>query len=310
MSVAVFETQNTPNNKFDHLALDLVLPWHEQAEQQEKFERLIKRLMIPVFAFMVVMSILPNFFEEAVEEEKIIAQVILEKPKVVEIPPAPAQPLPEQKTQNVKKDAKPKEGIRTSLQNMAALSQQMSALQQSVNASKQQKKNIVVSDSGKVQQSSRSRLGQNNMNSTSGGLKASDVTVNAKGATLQGHQSDSVESAMMNIELPDAAQYHYDPKKNSQRDMQSIRPIIERAKGGIYALYTKALRLNPEMAGRFRFEFVILPNGSVADVKLLNSELADPKLEESILSKLKLMDFGVDDVTPTKIEYTYSFSPS
>ncbi|MFT5594081.1 MAG: protein TonB [Oceanicoccus sp.] len=310
MSVASLSNEHLVGARLDHLALDMVLPWHEQAEQQEKFKRLVKRIMIPIFAFMFVMSVIPNFFEEDEVEEKIVTKVILEAPKVVETPPPPPTEVKEQKTQNVKKDAKPKEGANTSLQNMAALSQQLSALRNSVNASTMQKKNITVSTSGSVQQSSRSRLGQNSINSSSGGLKASDVTVNAKGAAMVGHVSDDVESPLMDIPLPDAAEYHYDPKKDSKRDMQSIRRTLERYKGVVYSLYTKALRQNPDLGGRFIFEFVILPNGDIEKLKLKSSELNHPKLEQQMLQKISGINFGQEDVSPTAVQYTFSFLPS
>lgn len=310
MSVATLNNDHLVGARLDHLALDMVLPWHEQAEQQEKFKRLVKRIMIPIFAFMFVMSVIPNFFEDDEVEEKIVTKVILEAPKVVETPPPPPTEVKEQKTQSVKKDAKPKEGANTSLQNMAALSQQLSALRNSVNASTMQKKNITVSNSGSVQQSSRSRLGQNSINSSSGGLKASDITVNAKGAAMVGHVSDDVESPLMDIPLPDAAEYHYDPKKDSKRDMQSIRRTLERYKGAVYSLYTKALRQNPDLGGRFIFEFVILPNGDIEKLKLKSSELNHPKLEQQMLQKISGINFGQEDVSPTAVQYTFSFLPS
>jgi hypothetical protein len=310
MSVATLKSNEMSAAGLDHLSLDMVLPWHEQAEQQEKFKQLVKRIMIPIFAFMFVMSIMPHFFSEEEVEEKIVTKVILEAPKVVETPPPPPTEVKEQKTQNVKKDAKPKEGANTSLQNMAALSQQLSALRNSVNASTMQKKTITTSNSGSVQQSSRSRLGQSNMDSTSGGLKASDVTVNAKGAAMVGHVSGDIESPLMDIPLPDAAEYHYDPKKDSKRDMQSIRRTLERYKGAVYSLYTKALRQNPDLGGRFIFEFVILPNGSIEKLKLKSSELNNPKLEQQMLQKISGINFGQDDVSPTAVQYTFSFFPS
>ena len=309
MSVATLKSNEMSAAGLDHLALDMVLPWHEQAEQQEKFKRLVKRIIIPIFAFMFVMSIMPHFFAEEEVEEKIVTKVILEAPKVVETPPPPSE-VKEQKTQNMKKDAKPKEGANTSLQNMAALSQQLSALRNSVNASTMQKKTITTSNSGSVQQSSRSRLGQSNMDSTSGGLKASDITVNAKGAAMVGHVSGDIESPLMDIPLPDAAEYHYDPKKDSKRDMQSIRRTLERYKGAVYSLYTKALRQNPDLGGRFIFEFVILPNGNIEKLKLKSSELNHPKLEQQMLQKISGINFGQDDVSPTAVQYTFSFFPS
>lgn len=307
-AVSNLQSLNAQYEALDHLALDMVLPWQEQAEQQEKFKQLLKKICIPFFAFMLVMTFMPNFNEEEVAE-KVVAQVILEAPelKPVEQPLAEAQ---KRKTQSINKQAKPKAGTKNGAQSMAALAKQMSAMRQSVNTSKAQKKNVFKASSGKVQKSSRAMLGTNKITQSSGGLKASDLTVNAKGASLAEHKSDEVESSIANIELPSAAQYHYDPKKNSKRDMQSVRRTIERYKGAVYSLYSKALRLNPELSGRFVFEFVILPDGKIDTLKLKSSELGDNALEKRMLSKIKAINFGTEEVNATAVQYTFTFLPS
>ncbi len=92
--------------------------------------------------------------------------------------------------------------------------------------------------------------------------------------------------------------------------MQSIRRTLERYKGSVYALYTKALRKSPELNGRFIFEFVILPNGNISKLKLVSSELKAPKLEADMLKKIGGINFGATDNMPTAVQYTFSFLPS
>ena len=306
-------TQSTVNvnDQLDHLALDMVLPWHEHAEQQEKFKRMIKKVVAPIMAFLLVMSLLPDFSEEQEIIKKVVTKVILDPPKVVPVPQK-AQPAKPKKTQTskAKEKAKPKPGATSGVPNMATLSQQLSAMRNSVNVSKLQKKNVFVSKQGKVQKSSRALLGKKNANASSGGLKASDVTVNAKGAALATHTSSEIDSPIMAIELPSEAQYHFDPSKNGKRDMQSIRRTLERYKGSVYALYAKALRLNPDIAGRFIFEFVILPNGEISSLKLKSSELGSVSLEQKMLSKIGQINFGKEALSATAVQYTFSFLPS
>lgn len=298
------------NGQLDHLALDMVLPWHEHLEQQEKFKRLLKKVVAPIMIFLLIMPLLPDLSGEEEVPEKIVAQLILDPPKVVPVEKPKPTEVKEQRTQQTKKDAVPKAGAANGLQSMQALAQQMAAMRNSVDMSKMQNKNVTVSNEGQVQKSSRSLLGQQSANSASGGLKASDLTVNVKGAALSGHQSSDVASPMMDIEIPTAAQYSYDPKKDGKRDGQSIRRTLERQKGGVFALFNKASRNNPELGGRFIFKFVIQPSGQVTNLKLVSSELNSPELEQKMLEMIKKIDFGKEDLKATDVEYTYNFFPS
>ena len=304
------------NDSTSHLALDVVLPWHENEEQFEYFKKLAKYIVIPLMIFLIVMPLLPDFTEKPEIIKKVVTQLALDPPEIVHVPEkapekAPPKPKPKasKKTTSDKAKAKPKSGD-NSMANLAALSQQLSALSNAASAPKQQKKNVFVADSGKVQKSSRSLLGQKNATSSSSGLSASDVTINARGGQVLEHQSGDVESPIMAIELPTEEQYHYDPNQNSRRDMQSIRRTLERYKGSVYALYTKALRKNPELNGRFIFEFVILANGDISGLKLVSSELNEANLEAQMLKKIAGIKFGAADNIPTAVQYTFSFLPS
>lgn len=299
---------STASQPMDHLALDLVLPWHEEQEQQEKFKKLLKKVVVPIMVVMLVMPLLPDLSGEDEVEEKVVTKVMLEPPVLEPTPPPPSEPK-KQKTQDQRPNAKPNPGANNGVPNMASLSQQLTKMRNSLSQNRQQNKNTFVTTSGDKAKSTRARLGKDSLNS-SGGIQSSDVTVNAKGAALAAHQSDTVSSSISDVVIPTAAEYAYDPSK-SYRDKHSIRREIERYRGGaIYPIYTKALRLNPDMGGRFVFSFTILPSGKVTNVKLVASELSDPKLEKEILAKMKFIDFGKENKAPTPVEYTFSFVPS
>jgi hypothetical protein len=305
------------NLALNHLALDVVLPWHENEEQFEYFKKLAKRIVIPLMILLIVMPLLPDFSAEPEVVKKVVMQLALDPPEVVrapeEAPPVEApKPKPKPKPVASKKtsDAAKVKPPSSNASSLAALSQQLSALSSAASAPKQQKKNVFVADAGKVQKSSRSLLGQKNATSSSSGLSASDVTINAKGGQVLEHQSGSVASPDVAIELPTEEQYHYDPKQDSRRDMQSIRRTLERYKGSVYALYTKALRQSPELNGRFIFEFTILANGEISKLKLVSSELNEPALEAKMLKKIGGINFGAADYLPTAVQYTFSFLPS
>ena len=299
----------TASQPMDHLALDLVLPWREQQEQQDKFKKLLQKVIIPIMVFMIVMPLLPDLSGEEVVEEKVVTKVLLDPPVLEPTPPPPTQ-AKKQKTQDKRPDGKAKQGAKDGVPSMQTLSQQLASLRNSVNSSRQQNKNVFTANSGKVQNSKRAMLGKDSVTSSSGGIKASDVTVNAKGAALAAHQSDEVNSSISDVVIPTAEEYNYDPSK-SYRDKHSIRREIERYRGGaIYPIYTKALRINPDLGGRFVFGFTILPSGKVKDVKLVASELNDPVLEKKILAKMMHINFGKENKAATPVEYTFSFVPS
>lgn len=302
---------STAVHSHNHLTLDVELPWSGNPNQEEKFKKLIKKLVGPFMAFLLVVPFIPDFSGEPEVEEKIITQVILEQPKPIEAePPKPEKAAPKKRTQNKKPNAKPKTGAQTGAQGMAALSKQLSSLRSSLDMSKLQKKNVVQSNDGQAKRSTRALLGKDSANRSSGGLKAAAISVNAKGATLAEHKGTDIESPLMALENPDRAEYHYDPNKNGMRDMESIRRVFERHKGAVYSLYNKALRSNPELSGKFVFSLLIKPDGSVANVKVVASDLDSQKLEKKFMQKIRTIHFGADDVEPTAVEYTYAFIPS
>lgn len=94
------------------------------------------------------------------------------------------------------------------------------------------------------------------------------------------------------------------------RSDEAIRRTMDRQKGGIFAIYNRALRQDPTLQGKFVFEMVIEPSGEVSEVKLISSELRDNELVGKILARIRLIDFGAANVLRTRVNYSLDFLPN
>ncbi len=91
------------------------------------------------------------------------------------------------------------------------------------------------------------------------------------------------------------------------RSDESIRRIMDANKGAIFAIYNRALRVDPQLRGKLVFEMVIDSAGSVVQITLVSSELSDAALASKILSRIRLINFGAEDVVNTRVN-THSTS--
>jgi outer membrane biosynthesis protein TonB len=94
------------------------------------------------------------------------------------------------------------------------------------------------------------------------------------------------------------------------RSDETIRRMMDQQKGGIFAIYNRALRQDPALQGKFVFEMVIEPDGSVSDVRLVSSELRDSELIGKILARIRMIDFGAAKVMRTRVNYSLDFLPN
>ncbi|MGB1298121.1 MAG: AgmX/PglI C-terminal domain-containing protein [Psychrobium sp.] len=93
------------------------------------------------------------------------------------------------------------------------------------------------------------------------------------------------------------------------RDVESIRKVLDRNKGAFYTIYRRALRKDPSLEGKVEMLIVVAPNGRVSDCRILSSELNDPSLEKKLLARVKLINFGAQNVEETSINYSFNFLP-
>jgi outer membrane biosynthesis protein TonB len=88
-----------------------------------------------------------------------------------------------------------------------------------------------------------------------------------------------------------------------QRSREEIELVFDRNKGAIYALYHRALREDPSLQGKLVLKLTIAPSGKVTACEVVSSELHAPDLEQKLVQRVLMFDFGardVDEITTTK----------
>jgi protein TonB len=306
---------------------DFALPWESTRKEDERFKRILKRLLLVFLLLAIVFPWLPIPEIEREIAEKIpptIAKVILEQ-KLPAAPPQPAAPKPEpaKPEKATKKPApipKPKssEAARRKVASMgvAAFSNELKSLRTSLDVAKLRARNTNVK-TGAAARSTRSVLGRDSASKTSGGIDTSAISRNGSGTQLAGRSGVAMSSPMGIGDGTGGAGggangsgggTHRSSVANG-RDMESIRRVFEQHKGAIYAIYNRALRRDPEIQGKYVFHIVIEPNGKISTIELISSELENGALERKLLARIRLIDFGPDDVVATPVNYKFDFLP-
>jgi protein TonB len=316
---------------------DFALPWESTRKEDERFKRILKRLLLVFLLLAIAFPWLPLPEIEREIAEKIpptIAKVILEQ-KLPAAPPAPPAPKPEPaKSEKAKPEKatkkpaptpKPKraEAARRKVASMgvAAFSNELKSLRTSLDVAKLRARNTNVA-TGAAARSTRSVLGRDSASKTSGGIDTSAISKNGSGTQLAGRSGVAISSPMGigdgtggggtgsgSGANGSGGGAHRSSVANG-RDMESIRRVFEQHKGAIYAIYNRALRRDPEIQGKYVFHIVIEPNGKISTIELISSELENGALERKLLARIRLIDFGPDDVVATPVNYKFDFLPS
>lgn len=95
------------------------------------------------------------------------------------------------------------------------------------------------------------------------------------------------------------------------RTLEELQLVFDRNKGSFYALYTRALRSNPGLAGTVNVSLTIDPSGRVTACEVVSSTLNDPDLERKIVARIMLINFGAKSVpAQTFPSYPLHFFPA
>lgn len=308
-------------------AFDLVLPWEEDAAQEEKFRRLLKRILILFLLFLLIMWFMPPIEKVYEPEDEMVKTKIVLEPKVVEVPkveeekpkvipreqPKPKElPRPKADVPTVATQPEPEETKEdfVAAQGLEGLSSQLGSLRSSLDMTRLQNKNVSTSSAGQVEHSAKQVLGKDAVTRVGTGVDVNDADMRAEAVALAEHSSLVVEGVLPGGQAGGSSRAAYGSYKAGLRDMESIRRTLENTKSRVYSMYQKALQENPELAGKFTFKLVIEPSGEVSQLVLISSELGLEQLEQKILEKIREVNFGAKEVAATSVEYKFVFLPS
>jgi hypothetical protein len=91
--------------------------------------------------------------------------------------------------------------------------------------------------------------------------------------------------------------------------MSADELVFNRNKGALYALYGRALRDDPKLAGKIVFEIDIAADGVATGCRIKASEIKAPELEVKLCTRIRLIRFGARDA-PVTIVKAIDFFPA
>jgi protein TonB len=306
------------------------LPWTNNAGQERKFRRLLAIFVGGSLFLGLVWPFIPTPEKDPYEVEEIpprIAQLLLEQappppppPKPVEPEPEPepdpvTEPEPEQVAEETPPPAKEPEIDHEAVarqQAQAALlpfTEELAALADSDVLDMVADNRPLTASVGQAQLNERSMI-TSSIGRSSGGINTASLSRNTGGSGLAGRAMTEVESPVESIGTPTGNARRIGTSGKASRSREEIELVFDKNKGAIFALYNRALRIDPTLEGKLVLKLTIAPNGEVTGCEIMSSELGDADLERRLVQRVMLFRFEARDVEPVTTTKPIDFFPA
>ncbi len=301
------------------------LPWTTSREDEQRFRKILLWILSIFLISSIVMPLLPvreKPKEEVVEVPPRLARIIEERkkpppPKKVETLASKAKPKAEKKKQPKQKKVKPKKKpvdtqmARKKAQSsgLLAFSDELAALRESPSLGKLSNQ-ALKKGSSNTRKTTRSMVTAS-VGRGSGGINTASLSRDTGGSGLGGRQTTRVQGSAATKGAGGRGGGKGKRKgRGASRDLEQIQITFDRNKGGIYAIYNRALRKDPSLQGKVVLKITISPSGKVTACNIVSSELNDPKLERKLVQRVKMINFGAANVAPFTFSYPIDFFPA
>jgi len=293
------------------------LPWSPTEEVERRF-RVILRNSFIVFALLALLiTLLPAPEKKLVRApeipDRIVKLVIEKKPPP---PPPPPKIEPKETPKPVEKiepkPVPPKPDARQKAQNsgLLKLQDQLADLRDNAVLDKAAMTKNLSGKVGETTSSERSLI-TSKVGGSSGGINTAALSrgYGSGAGSLTGHTTTQVTSSTLAAQADDGVRRGSGSTK-AARSREEIELIFDRNKGAIYALYSRALRDNPELKGKVVLELTIAPTGEITQCRIVSSELNNDELERKLVARVKSFRFEARDVETITTTKPIDFFPA
>ena len=302
------------------------LPWTADAEQEREFQRLLGRILLSVLLLSLVWPFIPTPAPDPYEVVEIpprIAQLLLEE-KPVPPPPPPKVDEPETDTsepepeQVVEKEPEPEpEPVpdRTEVAREQAQAALMPFADDLADLVDKDLLNSVVDSRvlttsvASAERNTRSMI-TSKVGTASGGINTAALSRNTGGSGIAGRDITLVASPVAGIGQSAGGARRTGTSGKASRSREEIELVFDKNKGVIFALYNRALRMDPSLEGKLVLRLTIAPSGDVTFCEIVSSELGDLELERKLVQRIKLFQFEARDVEPITTTKPIDFFPA
>jgi TonB family protein len=305
------------------------LPWTTGKSQEKRFQRLLGIVFLIALVLGIAWPFIPAPEPDPAEIIEIpprIAQLMLEeKPlpppplpepepeepeeepeaeQVAEAEPEPEpEPVPEpQPTREEIAREKAQAALMPFAEDLADLVDK--DLTQTVDARQ------LTASVGEAQRNERSRI-TSKVGAASGGINTSNMSRDTGGTGIAGRSTTKVDSPVAGLEQQKAGgARRTGTSGKASRSREEIELVFDKNKGAIFALYNRALRVDPTLEGKLVLRLTIAPSGEVTFCEVVSSELGDPDLERKLVLRVKQFRFEARDVEPITTTKPIDFFPA
>ena len=288
------------------------LAWESDPEEQERFRRLLLGGLALLLLFSIALAFIhipaPKLSAEEAIPPRLARLMVPEKPKPPPVIPPKPEVKPEPKPAETPKPVDTRKKMEQSAQ-MRAIKDQLADLREQVDVTPLQARNL-TGTVGAESKSERSLI-SSKVGSGSTAVVSADSSrgFGAGAGSLNGHDTAGVTSRLA-ASMAQSKVERSGQSGKAARSPEEIELVFDKNKGAIYALYSRALRENPELQGKLVLEFTIAPSGDVTMCRVVSSELKDDDLERKIVARVKLFKFEARDVEPITTTKPIEFFPA
>ncbi len=309
------------------------LPWTSDSSQERKFQRLLGSIFVGVLVLSLVWPFIPTPEPDPYEVIEIpprIAQLLLEEKPLPPPPPPEPEPEeeepevddePEQVVEEVEPEPEPipepepeidrtEQAIEEAQAAMLPFAEDLADLVDKDLLDSVDDQELTASV-GEAERNERSMI-TSKAGTSSGGINTAALSRNTGGTGIAGRNTTQVASPVAGIGGDNNAggARRTGTSGKASRSREEIELVFDKNKGAIFALYNRALRVDPSLEGKLVLRLTIAPDGSVTFCEVVSSELGDPDLESKLVARVKLFRFEAKDVEPITTTKPIDFFPA
>ncbi len=308
------------------------LPWTVSSDQERKFRRLLATILAVALFLGIVWPWIPTPAVDPNQVEEIpprIARLLLEH-KPPPPPPKPVEPEPEPEPDPVKEPEPEKvvaeeppppeptsepeidrEQIAREQAQAALLpfTEDLAALADSDVLDKVADSRPLTASVGSAARNERSMI-TSKAGTASAGITTANMSRNTGGTGLSGRSTTAIDSPVASVGQSGGGARRTGTSGKASRSREEIELVFDRNKGAIFALYNRALRMDPTLEGKLVLRLTIAPSGEVTFCEIVSSELNDPELERKLVQRVKLFRFEARDVEAITTTKPIDFFPA
>jgi periplasmic protein TonB len=296
------------------------LPWTPDEDEEQRLKKTARTLLLVFAVIGIVIPLIP--MSERLPPPALPAEVV----RLVLEPPPPPPPKPEaKKPEPPKPEAKPEPQpvtppkpvdrqaeARKKAENagLLAMKDQLEDLREALEPTQMSSAPMI----GRVEGESRAErsLVTSRTGVGSGGINTGKLSSGFGGGpgNLKGHAAGTAVPSFADKIGDDRAASRSGSGGRASRSREEIEIVFDRNKSAIYALYSRALREQPELQGKVVVQLTIAPSGEVTDCRVLSTELNDADLERKLVARIRMFRFEAKEVEAMTTTKPIEFFPA